>query len=264
MIRTGLIIVLLVVVFLILVPLHLIGRIFDTDLQRSIPVLFHRIVCSLLGVRIHEVGERSKASEMLILSNHVSWLDISVLSALAPVVFVSKSEVANWPIFGILAKLQRTVFIERERRHKTGEAAGAMAERLRGGDAVVLFPEGTSSDGIRILPFRSALVGAVHHTIGDATHHDRVAVQPVSIAYVRFGGIPVGRALRDKVAWYGETDLVPHFLGILSAGAVDVVVSWGEAVAYDVSTNRKHITRDAEAAVRRMTAAALRGTPQGA
>jgi hypothetical protein len=62
-----------------------------------------------------------------------------------------------------------------------------MSERLIGGDAVVLFPEGTSSDGIRILPFRSALIGAVHHAIGDSTHHDRVTVQPVSLAYVRFG-----------------------------------------------------------------------------
>ncbi len=94
-----------------------------------------------------------------------------------------------------------------------------MADRLVGGDAVVLFPEGTSSDGIRILPFRSALIGAVHHALGDAVHHDRVIVQPVSIAYVSYGGIPVGRALRDKVAWYGEADLVPHLLNILAAGA---------------------------------------------
>lgn len=259
MIRAAFILPLLILSFLVLVPFHLIGRALNNGLQRSVPVLFHRIACALMGVRIHEVGKRSEAGEVLILSNHVSWLDISVLSAIAPIVFVSKSEVAEWPIFGTLARLQRTVFIERERRHKTGEAASAMADRLRGGDAVVLFPEGTSSDGIRILPFRSALIGAVHHTIGDATHHSRVAVQPVSIAYVRFGGIPVGRALRDKVAWYGETDLVPHFFGVLAAGAVDVVVSWGDATAYDVTANRKHIARDAEAAVRRMTAAALRG-----
>ncbi|MBY0380924.1 MAG: 1-acyl-sn-glycerol-3-phosphate acyltransferase [Xanthobacteraceae bacterium] len=261
MIRAVVILPLLVLTFLVLVPFHLIGRALNNDLQRSVPVFFHRIACALLGVRIHQTGKRSNAEEVLILSNHVSWLDISVLSAVAPIVFVSKSEVANWPIFGTLARLQRTVFIDRERRHKTGEAAGAMAERLRGGDAVVLFPEGTSSDGIRILPFRSALIGAVHHTIGDATHK-QVVVQPVSIAYVRFGGIPIGRALRDKVAWYGETDLMPHFFGVIAAGAIDVVVSWGEPVAYDVSANRKHIARNAETAVRRMTAEALRGAPQ--
>ena len=91
---------------------------------------------------------------------------------------------------------------------------------------------------------------------------DRVIVQPVSIAYVNYGGIPVGRALRDKVAWYGEADLVPHLLNILAAGAVDVTVSWGEPVPYDMSADRKKIARDAEASVRRMTARALRSSPQ--
>ena len=225
------------------------------------PNLFHRAACAIIGIRITQVGERTRESPVLILSNHASWLDITVLGAVAPVVFVAKSEVANWPLFGQLAKLQRTVFVERERRHKTGDAARAMGDRLLGGDAVVLFPEGTSSDGIRILPFRSALIGAVHHAIGDSTHHDRVTVQPVSIAYVSYGGVPVGRALRDKVAWYGEAELVPHLLNVLATGAIDVTLSWGEAVGYGMAANRKEIARDAETAVRRMTARALRSPP---
>ncbi|MFG3757146.1 lysophospholipid acyltransferase family protein, partial [Klebsiella pneumoniae] len=108
---------------------------------------------------------------MLILSNHVSWLDIIVVTAVTPVVFVAKHEVASWPLFGWLAKLQRTIFIERERRQKTGAVAREMGDRLTGGDTVVLFAEGTSSDGNRILPFRSALIGSVHHALGSSTHH---------------------------------------------------------------------------------------------
>lgn len=262
MIRAASAILALSLTFLVLAPFHLLGLALQNDLQRKVPVLFHRIVCRILGVRIHEIGQRASAGQTLILSNHASWLDISVLSALAPVVFVAKSEVAGWPIFGTLAKLQRTVFIERERRHKTGEATAEMANRLHNGDSVVLFPEGTSSDGIRILPFRSALVGAVHHAMGDGRKN--IVVQPVSLAYMKFGGVPVGRALRDKVAWYGETDLVPHLLGVLAAGAVDVTVSWGEAIACDLDASRKQITRNAETAVRTMTASALRGTLQQA
>jgi 1-acyl-sn-glycerol-3-phosphate acyltransferase len=258
MIRALPVILILVVVALLLLPFQLAGILLNNRLQRIVPKLFHRAACAVIGIRITQIGARTQDSPVLILSNHASWLDIIVLSAIAPVVFVAKSEVANWPLFGWLAKLQRTIFVERERRHKTGDAARAMGERLMGGDAVVLFPEGTSSDGIRILPFRSALIGAVHHTIGDSTHHDRVTVQPVSIAYVRYGGVPVGRALRDKVAWYGEAELVPHLLGVLSAGAVDVTVSWGDAVGYGMTADRKQIARDAEAAVRRMTARALR------
>ena len=246
---------------LALLPFQLIALAFDLRLQRRIPQLYHRVLCALIGVRIREIGRRSTASPALILSNHVSWLDITVISALSPVVFVAKSEVARWPVFGWLAKLQRTIFINRQARHQTGAATRAIAGRLLGGDAVVLFAEGTSSDGIRVLPFRSSLVGAVHHALGSSTQHSSITVQPMSLAYVGFDGVPMGRALRERVAWYGDADLMPHLRDVLASGAVDVVVSWGEAVAYDMGADRKAIAREAEKSVRRMTAAALRATP---
>ena len=246
---------------LALLPFQLIALAFDLRLQRRIPQLYHRVLCALIGVRIREIGRRSTASPALILSNHVSWLDITVISALSPVVFVAKSEVARWPVFGWLAKLQRTIFINRQARHQTGAATRAIAGRLLGGDAVVLFAEGTSSDGIRVLPFRSSLVGAVHHALGSSTQHSSITVQPMSLAYVGFDGVPMGRALRERVAWYGDADLMPHLRDVLASGAVDVVVSWGEAVAYDMGADRKAIAREAEKSVRRMTAAALRTAP---
>jgi lyso-ornithine lipid O-acyltransferase len=261
MIRIVLIVLAFAALTLVLLPFQLIGIAFDLRLQRTIPHLYHRILCALIGIRISEVGRRSPATPALILSNHVSWLDICVITALAPVVFVAKSEVAEWPLFGWLAKLQRTIFINRQARHQTGAATREIARRLLGGDAVVLFAEGTSSDGIRVLPFRSSLVGAVHHALGNGTRHTHVSVQPMSLAYVGFGGVPMGRGLRERVAWYGDADLVPHLLHVLSSGAVDVTVSWGEATAYDMSADRKAIARDAEKSVRRMTAAALRAAP---
>src|SRR5258706_4480234 len=261
MIRVILIALAFIALTLVLLPFQLIGIAFNFRLQGSIPHLYHRGLCTLIGVRIREVGRRSTASPALILSNHVSWLDICVITALTPVVFVAKSEVGEWPLFGWLARLQRTIFINRQARHQTGAATREIADRLLGGDAVVLFAEGTSSDGIRVLPFRSSLVGAVHHALGNSTHHTHVTVQPMSLAYVGFGGVPMGRALRERVAWYGDADLVPHLLHVLASGAVDVIVSWGEATAYDMSADRKAIARDAERSVRRMTTVALRATP---
>jgi 1-acyl-sn-glycerol-3-phosphate acyltransferase len=249
------------VLTLVLLPFQLIGIAFDLRLQRSIPHFYHRVLCALIGVRIREIGRQSTASPALILSNHVSWLDICVISALAPVVFVAKNEVARWPVFGWLARLQRTIFINRQARHQTGAATREIASRLLGGDAVVLFAEGTSSDGIRVLPFRSSLVGAVHHALGDSTHHTHVTVQPMSLAYTRFDGLPVGRGLRERVAWYGDVELIPHLLHVLASGAVDVTVSWGEPTAYDMAADRKAITRVSETSVRRMTIAALRPAP---
>ena len=254
MIRCSLVLLGFLLLTLVLLPFQLLGIVFRLPIQRSIPYLYHRILRALIGVRVREIGRRSTDFPLLILANHASWLDIVVITALTPAVFVAKKEVAGWPIFGWLAKLQRTVFIDRERRHRTGAATQEIAERLNGGDAVVLFAEGTSSDGNRVLPFRSALIGAVHHAIGSSTHHDRVTVQPLSLAYVNLNGLPLGHAFRSRVAWYGDADLVPHLLGVCAAGAVDVVVSWGEPISYDMSADRKDIARVAEQAVRTMTA----------
>ena len=245
----------------LLAPLQLVSIAFRWRLQQVIPHIFHTVLCAVIGIRIHEVGERSKTAPLLILSKHASWLDILVIGAKTPVVFVAKSEIAKWLLFGWLAKMQRTIFVERERRQSTGATAREIGDRMVSGDAVVLFAEGTSSDGIRVLPFRSALVGSVHHALGESTHHDKVMVQPMSLAYVGFGGLPVGRALHERIAWYGDVDLVPHLVGILTSGAIDVTVTWGEAVAYDMSADRKQIARHAENAVRQMTTAALRAGP---
>jgi 1-acyl-sn-glycerol-3-phosphate acyltransferase len=184
MIRVISIVLALILLTLVLLPLQLIGIAFDLRLRRTIPHLYHLVLCALIGVRIFEVGRRSSASPALILSNHVSWVDISVITALAPVVFVAKSEVAGWPVFGWLARLQQTIFISRRARHQIGAATREIAGRLLSGDVVVLFAEGTSSDGTPVLPFRSSLVGAVHHALGSATHHTHVTVQPMSLAYV--------------------------------------------------------------------------------
>jgi lyso-ornithine lipid O-acyltransferase len=261
MIRVISVLLAFAVLTLALLPFQLIGLAFGLRLQRTIPHLYHRLLCALIGVRIREVGRRSAASPTLILSNHVSWLDICVITALGPVVFVAKSEVAGWPVFGWLARLQRTVFINRQARHRTGAATREIANRLLGGDAVLLFAEGTSSAGTRVLPFRSSLVGAVHHALGKSMHHTHVTVQPMSLAYTGLDGLPMGRALRERVAWYGDADLMPHLLCVLASGAVDVTVSWGEAVAYGMTADRKAIARTSEQSVRRMTTAALRARP---
>ena len=258
MIRAISILLAFIVLTLMLLPFQLASIVLGLRLQRTLPHWYHRMLCALIGVRIREIGARSADSPALILSNHVSWLDICVISALSPVVFVAKSEVAGWPVFGWLARLQRTIFINRQARHQTGAASREIAGRLLGGDAVVLFAEGTSGDGIRVLPFRSSLVGAVHHALGNS-QHSHVTVQPMSLAYRSLGGVPMGRGLRQRVAWYGDAELIPHLLAVLASGAVDVTVSWGTPIAYDISADRKAITRDAEQSVRRMTAAALRG-----
>ena len=220
----------------------------------------YRNLCALLRIRIHVVGSPVRDRAVLFVSNHVSWADILVIGSLAPVAFVSKSEVADWPLVGPTARLQHTVFVERARRHQTGDAIAEMVKRLDAGIPVVLFAEGTSSDGNRVLPFRSALMGTVREAGARAAHG--ILIQPMSICYTRLHGIPMGRQQRPLIAWYGDLDFMPHFKAVLARGAIDVVVSYGEPVTSDGSTDRKVLTRSLEGAVRKITADTLSGRPR--
>ena len=221
---------------------------------------YYRVLCLLLRIRVRVTGERVRSRAVLFVSNHVSWADILVIGSIAPVAFVAKREVAGWPLVGITAKAQRTVFVDRTRRHQTGAAVGEIVKRIENGVSVVLFAEGTSSDGNRVLPFRSALLGAVEGAAGrDGV--DSILIQPMSICYTSQHGIPMGRQHRPLVAWYGDLDFMPHIKAFIEQGAVDALVTYGEPVTADRDTDRKAMTKRLEDAVRRLLATALRGRP---
>lgn len=238
------------------IPLQWLALKLKLPVQRTIPVLYHRFLLAALGVRVRVEGEPATGRPLLILSNHSSWLDIPVLGSRLPLFFVAKSEVEGWPLVGMLARFQRTVFVNRQRRQETGAVNREIAERLKEGDPVVLFAEGTSSDGNRVLPFRTALVGAVRDAFEDA---DEVTVQPLSIAYVRLQGLPMGRVHRAKAAWFGDMDLAPHLLEVLRHGAIDVVMTFGPPLTIDAGHDRKSVTRESEAIVRRQLVDSLSG-----
>jgi 1-acyl-sn-glycerol-3-phosphate acyltransferase len=162
---------------------------------------YWRTVAWLMGLRMQVVGEQPREDSVLFVSNHSSWLDIVVLGGALDACFVAKREVGEWPVVNIVAKLGRTVFVSRNRTQTKGEA-GLIRERLGAGDSVILFPEGTTSDGGRVLPFRSAFLSVADHA--------RV-VQPVSIVFDRLGGLPACRRDRPLFAWYGDMDIGSHF-----------------------------------------------------
>ncbi len=243
---------------LTLVPPQWVAMKLGWPIQRQIPLLWHKIASRLIGLRIQQHGEMSLERPLLVASNHCSWLDIVVIGCTKPLSFIAKSEVAGWPIFGQFAKLQRTVFVNRQRRTDTGRVAKEVANRMAQGDAMVLFAEGTSSNGNEVLPFRSALVGAVHHAM-NVGEKDVAYVQPLSIAYTRLQGMPMGRFWRAHVAWYGDMELAGHLWSVIKEGGLDVDLTWGTPVPIEKATNRKRLTRDLEEQVRGMTIEALQG-----
>ncbi|MBV2142152.1 1-acyl-sn-glycerol-3-phosphate acyltransferase [Falsochrobactrum sp. TDYN1] len=226
--------------------------------KSRLPNFFHRTVARLFGFRIRTFGEMHRDRPLLLVSNHISWSDIIILSAVGQVSFIAKSEVRSWPVFGMFAVLQRTVFVERERRGKTAQQTSEIATRLAAGDAMVLFPEGTTSDGNRVLPFKTALFGAAHAAIRE-TGVDKVIVQPVAIAYTRLHGMTMGRYHRPIVSWPGDVELLPHLKGILREGAIDVEVRFGEPVIVTTDTDRKMLARVTEGRVRALLQSALLG-----
>jgi lyso-ornithine lipid O-acyltransferase len=259
MVRAILVAIAVAIVTVVLIPFQWVAVKLALPARRRIPVIYHRMVCALLDVNVTVAGARIDDRPLLIVSNHVSWLDISVISSVTPVVFVAKREVAGWPLFGLLAKLQRSVFVDRNQRHKTPDVNAEIARRLAEGDPVLLFGEGTSSDGNRVLPFRTALIGAARDALASAGHVRRVWIQPLSIAYTGLHGFPLGRQHRPVVAWYGNFALGPHLMGVLRRGAIDVVLTWGEPIPFDEGSDRKAVARALEGSVRRQMAAALRG-----
>lgn len=254
------IIAVLTLVSLVLIPLQWLSIKFGLRSQEILPRIWHRIAGRLVGIKVRQIGQPATDRPLLIAANHASWVDITVLGSLIPLSFIAKSEVSGWPVFGLLARLQRTVFVNRTRRTETGQAADEIAERMTAGDAMVLFAEGTSNDGNCVLPFRSALLGAATRAIGDADGA-AVWVQPLSIAYQGFYGLPMGRAHRPHVAWYGDMELPGHLWGIFTRGALDVIVTWGEPVLVDKTTDRKALTRELEHEVRALTIASLLQKP---
>ena len=223
---------------------------------------YYRVLRALLRIRVRVVGTPVRDRAVLFVSNHVSWSDIVVIGSIAPVAFVAKREVASWPLVGITAKIQRTVFVDRSRRHQTGDAVSQIVQRLAGGTSVVLFAEGTSSDGNRVLPFRSALLGSVEDAA--AAHQggaDAIVIQPIAITYTGQQGMPMGRSQRPLVAWYGDLDFLPHIKRLVSEGVIDAVVSYGTPVPADGALDRKAMTRKLHDEVRRLMASALRGRP---
>ena len=219
---------------------------------------YYRLLTRLLRINVKMVGARVTGRPVLLVSNHISWVDIVVMASIAPMVFVAKREVASWPLIGAAAKVQKVVFVDRTRRQQTPATVREIADRLSDGHPVVLFAEGTSSDGNRVLPFRSALIGAVETACNDAGLGE-VTLQPMSICYTAFHAIPMGRQRRPLVAWYGDLDFFPHFGRFLARGVVDAVVSFGEPIAVTAEHDRKDVTRRLEIAVRTLTASALRG-----
>jgi 1-acyl-sn-glycerol-3-phosphate acyltransferase len=178
--------------------------------------LYWRGVCWISGIEIRLKGEIAQGKAILFASNHASYLDVPVLGASLPAIFAAKGDVAGWPVMGLIARLGDTLFVERK-RSSAGLFALQMEGRLKKGCPVVFFPEATSSDGLRVLPFRSAGFEAALRTPG-------ALVQPLSVVCTQLDGLPICRDWRPLFSWYGDMELGSHLWTFLGLGRTRVEV----------------------------------------
>jgi lyso-ornithine lipid O-acyltransferase len=175
-----------------------------------------RALC-VLAVEVDSQGSRAEGA--VIVSNHLSYLDILVLASLTPAVFVSKKEVRDWPIFGWFAEKAGTRFIDRRRRGDVARIGDELGPAIAAGLTVVMFLEGTTTDGHDVLPFKSSLLEPA------VTHGWNVV--PVALGY----DVPAGRSTEREVCWWGDMTLVPHLWNFTTLPWIKARIRWGDAMS---------------------------------
>jgi 1-acyl-sn-glycerol-3-phosphate acyltransferase len=186
-----------------------------------------RFACRVVGIRVTTRG--SMPSSGLLVCNHLSYIDVIVLSSIRPCVFVAKRDVATWPLFGWLARVAGTIFVDRERRLASADVVDLVRDAVTDGSLVILFPEGTSSDGSTVLPFKSALLES--------------AVQlrcPVAVAAIEYA-VDDG-SVADEVCYWGDMTLVPHLLNLFFKREIRAICSF--SVPRIRSGDRKEIAHE--------------------
>jgi 1-acyl-sn-glycerol-3-phosphate acyltransferase len=215
---------------------------------------YFRFLARLLGINVVATGKPATERPMLYVCNHISYLDIIPIGSIVEAEFVARADLADWPLFGILAKSGSTVFIDRQRR-STAEARDAMQHRIDHHRALVMFPESTSGNGNHMLRFKSSLFTVAEDAVGEAG----ISVQPVSIAYTRMNGMPIGVGWRPFFAWYGDMTLMPHLWTILKLSRTTVEIAFHPPVAAADFKNRKELAAYCEKQVGRGFAQLLAG-----
>jgi 1-acyl-sn-glycerol-3-phosphate acyltransferase len=180
----------------------------------QVTLAWHRMLCRLLNIRITLTGQPMTTPGLLV-ANHISWLDILIIGAQSPVTFIAKSEVAGWPVLGYLAKHIGTLFVARGDTEQNREIVETMTWSLRQGKRLVLFPEGTTTTGDRVLRFHAKFYQPA-----------ALAGSPVQAIAVSYAG-----AARDCAPFIGDDDFLPHLIRLLAVRQIDVRLSYCQPLA---------------------------------
>ncbi len=210
-----------------------------------IPHFWQKRVCDAFALTVDVTGTPVKDRQVIYVSNHISYLDIPVISTILPYSFVAKADVADWPLFGLLARLQQTAFISRSRTDAAKEKS-ALQNMLKDGKSLIIFPEGTSTDGRTVLPFKASLFSIAL----DETAPPGLVIQPFTVEIAETDGKPVNnQAGRDLYAWHGDMTLLPHLWRFAKSEGARINLHFHPPLTMGAETHRKALAADSQALV---------------
>ena len=220
---------------LALLPFQFIIVFFIKNYTYIIPYFYHKICLRIFGIKIKTFGKVSINSPILLISNHASYLDIIILGSLFKTSFIAKKEISKWPLLGILAKLQNTIFIDR-RISSLKNQENKIIKHLNEKKNLVIFPEGTSSDGNRVLPFKSSLFNIFEKNL-----NSKILVQTITIVYKKINGIPMNRIERKNITWHSNMDLIPNIFNVLKKLSIEVEIIFNDEFLPSKEYDRKKL-----------------------
>ena len=235
--RLTFILVILILIIFVSIPIQFLCNIIGFKIKKLYPLLFYRMIKIITGININFDSTKlnKKSTGVLYIANHVSWFDIICLGTLLNAKFIAKKEVSKMGIFGFLAKLSNTFFIDNENKNKIIEYNNLIQRKLQQGENFIIFPEGTTSDGNGILGFKSSMLECAFD------NNNKINVQPISICYSKLNNIPMGIYLRRNIAWVGDTSMVAAMANFLRSGRITVDIIFHEIMSINNFENRKDL-----------------------
>ena len=223
--------------------------------KRSLIQFFFILVTKIIGMRIMRQGHLTPQRPLLLVSNHASYLDIPALNRCFDCVFVSKKGVRDWPVIGWLTELSGAIFFDRKRSEVLAERKMLKDLLCEEATPVVLFAEGTTSDGNKVLPFKSTMFSLVEHQMQEAVadEKERITIQPISLAYTHKGKKKLTAASRKLYTWALEDDIpfFPHIWRVLKTGSFTLQIKLHPPVDIQKHKSRKELTSYCENIVRK-------------
>lgn len=198
------------------------------------------VVCLIVGLRVRTEGEMETGRPLLLVSNHISYLDILVLGAKTPAIFTPKNDMARWPVISTICRLLNCIFIERS-KDKIKIAQAKIYQALAKGEVVSLFPEGTTGNGRHVLPFKSSLFSIAEEEINMENGVRELLIQPAIISYIGVSALPIDSTQWPNIAWYGDMVLAPHVWKLLQLGKIDAKLTFLPAVTVSQIGGRKQL-----------------------